>query len=105
VEAVVLEDFRTLARGILEHTFEIAQSGIRDFPAVKEEFFLRSDEVARGELTQRLVVDVTPHGPAGAPSENRGGGIGGAGLLDWLTLFVLLPLVAIGAGKFGSGRR
>jgi hypothetical protein len=49
--AVVFDDFRTLPRGILEHTFEVVESDIRDFPAVKEELFLRSDEVARGELT------------------------------------------------------
>ncbi len=56
--AVVFDDFRTLPRRILEHTFEVVESGVRDFPAVKEELFLRSDEVARGELTQHLVVDV-----------------------------------------------
>jgi hypothetical protein len=35
---------------------------------------------------------------------NRSGGIGGGGSLDRFTLFVLLPLAVIGAGKFGTGR-
>jgi hypothetical protein len=35
---------------------------------------------------------------------NPGGGMGGGGSLDPLTLFVLLPLVVIGTRKLGSGR-
>jgi hypothetical protein len=35
---------------------------------------------------------------------NRGGGMGGGGSLDRLTLFALLPLVVIGASKLGSDR-
>lgn len=32
VTAVVFDDFRTLSRRILEHTFEVVESDIRDFP-------------------------------------------------------------------------
>jgi hypothetical protein len=66
--AVVLDDFRALTRGILEYALEIVESGFRDFSTMKEKLLLWSDEVTRGELTQKLVVDVALHGPAGTPA-------------------------------------
>ena len=56
--AVALDDLRALTRGVLEHALEVVESGFRDFSAVKEKLLLWSNEVTRGELTQKLVVDV-----------------------------------------------
>jgi hypothetical protein len=60
--ALVLDDLRALTRGVLEHALEVVESGFRDFSTLKEKIFLWSLEVTRGELTQKLVVDVAMGG-------------------------------------------
>ena len=56
--AVARDDFRALTRGILEHAREVVEFGFRDFSTMKGKLLLWSNEVTRGELTQKLVVDV-----------------------------------------------
>jgi hypothetical protein len=51
-------DVRALTRSVLEHALEVVESGFRDFSTMKEKLLLWSNEATRGELTQKLVVDV-----------------------------------------------
>jgi hypothetical protein len=48
--AIALDDFGALSRRLLQYEFELAESCFRYLSAVKEELFMRSNEVAGGEL-------------------------------------------------------
>ena len=56
--AAVVLDVRALTRSVLEHALEIVESGFRDFSTMKGKLLLWSNEVTRGELARKLVVDV-----------------------------------------------
>jgi hypothetical protein len=82
--AVVLDDFRALTRGILEHALEVVESGFRDFSTMKEKLLLWFNEVTRGELTQKLVVDVAlvdRHAPARGPTQGDAASAARRGLM------------------------
>ena len=88
-ERALRDSFEAAAR---PHTLEVVESGFRNFAAVKEEFLLRP--MKRLEVNSRSSSSWMCR-----VVSNRSGG----GSLDRFTLFVLLPLVVFGTGKFGTG--